>query len=579
MLKNLFFLMVLLYPVFVEGQTSQQIDSVKKVLQNHPTDSNQVFSLIYLADAYRLNKADTSLIIGQAALKLSEQLHYDKGIFWSQVAVAKSLHILGNYSLELDYALKAYPLSKKLNDVYAIGWANGILGDCYFNLGEYETCLSYYRKILRRAEQQKLIDLASMYYNLVPVYNRLHRYDSALILARKGYTMVRQNPILNNPREDNNSERSFMYRFLGEAFASNQMFDSALLYFRKGLLFSQGEDVKLNKIEVYNGIGQAYQQLGNVDSAIWYLSKIFAGRSSTYPAGFLTAANRMADLYQQKNIADSTLKYLRTAIAIKDSLFNREKTIAVQNILFREQEKQRELEAATTALQNRFRMYAVVALAVIIFIAGFVIIRNQRIRQLQRIRDRIADDLHDDIGSALSSISIMSELAKSKSADALPLLTSIRESASTVQENMSDIVWNIKSESDRFEHVLLRMNQFASSILDSKNITLEFVSDDSLASAKLTMEQRKNLYLFFKEVVNNAVKHSQAGKVMVSITSDRNNMDMRISDNGVGFDTSRSSNGNGLYSLQRRANELNASLKIISRLKEGTTVQLSFKIT
>ena len=90
------------------------------------------------------------------------------------------------------------------------------------------------------------------------------------------------------------------------------------------------------------------------------------------------------------------------------------------------------------------------------------------------MRNSIADDLHDDIGSTLSSISIMSELAKAKSPEALSLLASIGESTITIQENMSDIVWAIKSENDRFENVLQRMNQFASEILDAKNIELGF---------------------------------------------------------------------------------------------------------
>ena len=137
------------------------------------------------------------------------------------------------------------------------------------------------------------------------------------------------------------------------------------------------------------------------------------------------------------------------------------------------------------------------------------------------MRNSIADDLHDDIGSTLSSISIMSELAKAKSPEASPLLASIGESTISMQENMSDIVWAIKSENDRFENVLQRMNQFASEILDAKNIALDFTSDASLSTSRLTMKQRKNLYLFFKEAINNAAKHSDAKKISVSYFSKR----------------------------------------------------------
>ena len=86
---------------------------------------------------------------------------------------------------------------------------------------------------------------------------------------------------------------------------------------------------------------------------------------------------------------------------------------------------------------------------------------------------------------------------------------------------MSDIIWTIKSDNDRFENVLRRMNQFASELLDAKNIELEFNDFVAPSISRLTMEQRKNFYLFFKEVINNAAKYSEADKVIVNIVQRR----------------------------------------------------------
>ncbi|MEO7049398.1 MAG: ATP-binding protein, partial [Ferruginibacter sp.] len=179
----------------------------------------------------------------------------------------------------------------------------------------------------------------------------------------------------------------------------------------------------------------------------------------------------------------------------------------------------------------------------------------------------------------LSSISIMNELAKAKSPEALPLLTSIGESTSAIQENMSDIVWTINPKNDQFENVLQRMQSFATEILDAKNIQLEFNSDVSLNNIRLTMKQRKNLYLFFKEAINNAAKHSGAEKIIVSICKREQNIEIKIVDNGSGFNTSEIFNGNGMSSLKKRADELHAVYHINSQANAGTTVQLKFKIT
>jgi signal transduction histidine kinase len=195
------------------------------------------------------------------------------------------------------------------------------------------------------------------------------------------------------------------------------------------------------------------------------------------------------------------------------------------------------------------------------------------------MRNSIADDLHDDIGSTLSSISILNELAKKKSPESVSLLDSIGESTLSIQENMSDIVWSLNAKNDRFENILHRMNQFASEIFEARNIELDFTSDAFLSTSRLTMKQRKNFYLFFKEVINNAAKYSDAKKVTVDISQKKQHVEMSISDNGKGFDITKTYSGNGMSTLKKRGEDLNGSFKIQSHLNEGTIVQLKFKIT
>jgi len=346
------------------------------------------------------------------------------------------------------------------------------------------------------------------------------------------------------------------------------------------LLFSEEIQMGVNKVDSYNGMSIVYKETNHFDSAVWYAKKAMGEKViGNYPVGFLKAANLLAAIYESQHQTDSTLKYLHMAINAKDGLFNREKTFTFQNIVFKEQEKQKEVEAARLKLQREYRTYFLIALFVILLTAVAMIIRNKRRKQLQTMRNKIADDLHDDIGSTLSSINIMSELAKAKSPEALSLLASIGESTNTIQENMSDIVWAIKATNDRFENVSQRMNQFASEILDAKNIELDFKSDESLSTSRLTMEQRKNFYLFFKEVINNAAKYAEAGKVSVCITQKDHRVEMNIRDNGKGFDTAKIFNGNGMNTLKKRAAELSAEYAMVSRVNEGTAVRLAFKIT
>jgi signal transduction histidine kinase len=327
-------------------------------------------------------------------------------------------------------------------------------------------------------------------------------------------------------------------------------------------------------------MAEIFKQQHQYDSALFYSKKVLSGTGIvTFPAGKQKAASSIAEIYEASNKADSALKYLHLSQQIKDSLYNREKMMAFQNVLLKKNEKEHAVELATSELQNRYRLYFISSALIVLFVFLFINIRNKRIRQMQIIRNSIADDLHDDIGSTLSSISIMNELAKEKSPEALSLLTSIGESTTAIQENMSDIVWTVNPNNDHIKNLLQRMNLFATEITEAKKIRLHFNSDDSLHVFRLTMKQRKNLYLFFKEAINNAVKHSGADKIEVNVYRNNSQIEMIIADNGNGFNMQEIYDGNGMHSLKRRAEELDAIYNITSSLSRGTSVKLNFKIT
>lgn len=559
---------------------SKNIDSLKKVLFVQTPDSNKVKTLIKISEYYVFFSPVTAVDYGKRALALSEELSFDPGIFWSIVVINKALYILGNYALELEYAFKAYPIGLRLHDPQAFGWANGMMGDCYFNLGEYSTALAYYRKIIRVAEKERRInDLPLLYSSLVPVFINLQKHDSALIYAQKGHDLIKQSPLLNSGNSDSDYAKSLAHRFLGDAHAGKHNYDSSLFYYRLSLPFYENIEMETNKIDVYNGIAMVYKEKSRLDSATWYAQRALSAKAAkTYPVGFLRSASTLAEIYDLQHKPESTLKYLRIAFSVKDSLFNRNKTVEVQNIFLKEDEKKRAVREAKTTLQRRYSMYMLVAALVISFIIAGNIIRTRRVKQFQKMRNRIADDLHDDIGSTLSSIGIMSELAKAKSSGASALLASIVESTIAIQENMSDIVWAVNPKNDRFENVLLRMSLYASEILNARDMELEFSSDTSLSTVRISMEQRKNFYLFFKEAINNAAKYSEAKTVCVCIAQKRHHIEMSIKDDGKGFDARKIYSGNGMSTLQKRGSELAADFKIDSFPNEGTLVMLKFKI-
>ncbi len=563
-------LFLLLSSLIVSGQQSDNIDSLKKALQEQKEDTSKVkllynLSFSYVAGSY----ADTALIYSQQALDLAEKLKYEPGIFWSEITLCESLAILGNHPLALEHSFRALALAQKLGDTLMLCFGNGNLAACNYYMGDYNASLKYARIVLGIIDND---DSYWMWIQMTKAFHGMGQPDSAILYAKKAYAIIKDKDFV--------YAKSVISPLLGNAYAGKANYDSALFYYRMGVPLSIESHTETHTIDNYYGIAEVYQSKGNLDSALWYCKKIITEKiTRTYPAGLLKAASLLAEIYESKNNPDSTLKYLKTAIAIKDSLSNRQKTIAVQNLIYKEQEKQKEILAVKLQFRNQLKMYTLIGGLLVVMLIGGILLRNYRQKQLEHIRNSIADDLHDDIGSTLSSINIMSELAKARSPQASTLLASIGESTISIQENMSDIVWAIKAENDDFENVLHRMNQFASEILEAKNVALDFETDASLSDSRLAMKQRKNLYLFFKEAINNAAKHSDAKKISVRIFKKEHRVHVIIKDDGKGFDTNQAFNGNGMGTLKKRSEELNGHFKIQSKPNEGTTVELLFKIT
>ena len=174
------------------------------------------------------------------------------------------------------------------------------------------------------------------------------------------------------------------------------------------------------------------------------------------------------------------------------------------------------------------------------------------------VRDKIARDLHDDIGSTLSSVSIYSYAAKNKLASgnidaAKELIASIEKNALSTLNSMGDLVWAINPSNDSSEKLLERINSFGYEILSAKECSFDMDIDPLFYTNNSNLEQRRSLLLICKETLNNAAKYSGASKVQLKITPIETGFRVVISDNGSGFDMDKIKTGNGLESMKTRA--------------------------
>ena len=204
--------------------------------------------------------------------------------------------------------------------------------------------------------------------------------------------------------------------------------------------------------------------------------------------------------------------------------------------------------------------------------------RVNQLLAIERLRMRIASDLHDDVGTDLSSIVLATQSIERKlplSPEGLDDIRQIGRIALRTQDMMRDIVWVLNSRNDSLSDIVLKMRELAARVLN--DISYNFKGPEALVTEKTNLEFKRNVFLFYKECLNNIVKHSAASSVRIEAEFRQKEFLLKVSDNGKGFDPDIPTAGIGLRSLRSRAQTLRGNLSISSRPGGGTEVSLTVK--
>lgn len=225
--------------------------------------------------------------------------------------------------------------------------------------------------------------------------------------------------------------------------------------------------------------------------------------------------------------------------------------------------------------------YAIIALLAIVFVIAWYRIKLSKLRALHAVRNQIAADLHDEIGSTLSSINLYSKIILDNHHNNIniEMLQTISSRAEDVLGAVQDIVWTVNPHNDSLEILINRIRFYAIESLEKLGVIIQFNQNCDFNNVKVKLIAKRNLILFFKEVINNISKHSHAKHVVISIEIKQKQLLFSIIDDGVGYNTQIKDKGNGLLNMQRRAKEMNAQLAMASYPGAGTKIVLLLPIT
>lgn len=216
-----------------------------------------------------------------------------------------------------------------------------------------------------------------------------------------------------------------------------------------------------------------------------------------------------------------------------------------------------------------------ILIVIIVFI--FYKLRVNHLKDIQNVKNNISADLHDEIGSSLTNIYFISSIAKKEVVDNNEIkahLTRIEKEVQKSSEALDEIVWNLKIPNSNLNGLVANMRRYCSQIFEQEKITYAFDIKNKFTEREMCLQKRRELYLVFKELINNLRKHARATSCKIEITERNKMFYMIFQDNGVGFNPKKKTNRNGLKNMKRRLKKWGGKIKISSSPGAGSISEI-----
>lgn len=541
---------------------------------------------------FRLGNTDSCLSDLMTSTDLFRQLKDTVETMYNYLNLANVYSTVSNFKESANFLMKSDLLAKSKNDNKLQAGIKRQMGVLYREQGQYEKAIPYFKESMEQYLGMKdTIHSWDAGSGLSSTYNYLNWHDSNLVLLNRCAALI-------NPLKGYSYQKGILNEKFGDVYYAKASYTKALDYYKLAYTIFASDNNNADLAYEAINVGKSYQQAKKYEEAEKYLLQAYTVSDSIHMTHYAhDAANQLSNLYKSTNDWQKAFKWLAVTNTLSDSLSlaeQHEKAAELQAKYETEKKdkeisllkKDQQLQQLSLQKQETFKYGAIIVVVLLALIAFLVINRYrivQRARQqleMEQLRNNIARDLHDDMGSALSSINIISKVVLENPGEKEHMqehFKKIKENSGYMLESMSDIVWAINPANDTFEKVLFKMKEFASDLLEPLNIQYEFMPSGALAGIQLSLKSRKDLYLIFKEAINNAAKYSRCTKVITHISHFNNELLLEITDNGTGFDPGAMVSGNGLNNMKQRAAEMNGSLRIRSAKGKGTTVQVKIK--
>jgi two-component system sensor histidine kinase UhpB len=623
------FCIILLFSFFSKGiavAQSPETDSLIRLLSTAPEDTNKVHLYWQTGVTLVYQNPLKAIPYFKSGIALSEKLGFISGLEKCNNATSLAFSFNAKYDSAFVYINKAVIYALEAGNIKRLSLAYLNRADILTNLQNYPAALKDCDTAIVYAEQIKNYDALGRIYSIMNgIYRNLQQYPQALTAIDKSnnfFSLSKNRQMI----AMNYSERADILLFLNQP-------DNAISWYKQAIVIADSlEDIN-NLSAYYGSMGEAYVKLKKYNEAEKSILTALAFSKQTESTGQQAVCytnlssmeleqnhfqksieyglkayelikpetdllrehiitNILTNAYLKNGNNAKAYEFLQISTSLKDSIVKQQFSVetAKQQASFDLKEKEREIivlnknkELQQQRLQKQQLLIFGTAFIALLSLAAIWLLMNrnklkQRMKELE-LRNQIASDLHDEVGSSLSSIHMLSQMATQQGGESTQkdILARMSTNAKETMDKMGDIVWMIKPGETETGSLKQRMERFAYEICGSKNIAA-ILKVDALEKIKLTMEQRKNIYLIFKEAINNAVKYSGTERIEVTASVHNKELLLQVKDFGKGFDVELVKKGNGIDNMHNRAIELKGTLVTASNENTGTAIKLTVPV-
>lgn len=491
----------------------------------------------------------------------------------------------GLQRLGLQESERSLVIAETLQDSLLLADACNFIGLFLMNLDSNREAVPYFKKGILYTRQPpypdgylSLTKPHHLYGNMAEAYQKMNIPDSAIYFSNASLRLALQIGWMRGI--------AVAHSTLGNIFLKMHNSDSALHhYMLSGAATIQGGDLDVQLLN-YGRMAIAEQLAGKNDKAQQWLQLGFEllennpAVNNFFSNQFLDDAITLYKAYKQNDKLDLALEKKSELLQKQIDNNNRQMNV-ILNAGLRNETRLLNLEVERAKQQNEIsttRFYLL--LLFLLLVIGAFLLYRYRIRQqlkFTQLQNKISQDLHDDVGSSLSSMQVYSAVAEKEidrsPAKTIEMLKKISAQSASLMENINDIVWSMKTETAQVMLLGTKVRNFVSDVLSAANINYVINIEEEAETLVKNITAKKNILLFIKEAINNTVKYSNASFVSVAIKKIGDHICVQVADNGKGFaETFAQIKGEGFINMKIRIEELNGIFEITSVPGKGTTV-------